>query len=148
MENLIARLSRTGFLVLIGIVLIIGVGLGFVYFQQGAKQGDLVEKIRQMDMVLGKELSSAEDLRAEYDDVNLVLAPRAVPDALEMLVDIARESGIDVSEFVCHSKLSPAQCVGDVFACFAEHCQFEIVDCNGAAAGNESNEFTVYEVDK
>ena len=95
MENLIARLRRTGFLVLVGIVLIIGAGLGFVYFQQGAQQRDLEEKIRQLDMVLNKELSSAEELRTEYDNVNLALAPLAVPDALEMLVDIARENGID-----------------------------------------------------
>ena len=96
MENLIARLSRTGFIILVGIVLIIGAGLGFVYFQQGAQQRDLEEKIRQMDVVLSKPLSSAEDLRTEYEEVNRKLAPMTRTEAIAMLVGIARESGIDV----------------------------------------------------
>ena len=96
MENQIARLSRTGFIILVGIVLIIGAGLGFVYFQQGAQQRDLEEKIRQMDVVLSKPLSSAEDLRTEYEEVNRKLAPMTRTEAIAMLVGIARESGIDV----------------------------------------------------
>ena len=108
MENLIARLSRTGFLVLVGIVLIIGAGLGFVYFQQGVQQRALVEKIRQMDMVLNKELSSAEELRTNYDEVNEALAPLAVPDALEMLVGIAKESGIDTDPASGNFNIPPA----------------------------------------
>ena len=96
MENIIARLRRTGFIILVGIVLIIGAGLGFVYFQQGAQQKDLAEKIRQLDIVLSKPLSSAEELRTEYDEVNRKLAPMTRTEAIAMLVGIARESGIDV----------------------------------------------------
>jgi len=36
------------------------------------------------------------DMPAVYEEVNLALAPLAVPDALNMIVSIAKESGIDV----------------------------------------------------
>ncbi len=95
MENLIARLRRTGFLILVGIVVFIGAGLGFVYFQQGQEQRNLEEQISNLETVLSRPLPGAEKLQVEYEEVNLALTPLAVPDALEMLVGIARESGID-----------------------------------------------------
>jgi len=108
MKNLIARLRGAGFLVLVGIVLIIGAGLGFVYFQQGQEQRNLEEQISNLETVLSRPLPAAEKLRANYDEVNLALAPLAVPDALEMLVGIARESGIDTDPASGKFNIPPA----------------------------------------
>lgn len=96
MENLFARIRRMAFIVIIGVCLIIYVGFGFVYLQQGPKQEDLEEQIHKTMLIVSKPLPSMEKLQAKYDEVNLALAPLAVPDALEMIVGIARESGIDV----------------------------------------------------
>jgi len=97
MENLIARLRRTGFLILIGFFLIIYVALGIVYFQQGAQQKDLEKQISSMRVILSKPLPGAEKLQAEYDEVNRFLSPLTVPDALDIIVGIAEESGINVA---------------------------------------------------
>ena len=96
MENLFARIRRLGFVVVIGVCLIIYAGLGFVYLQQGAKQADLEEQIDKTMLIVSKPLPSIEELQAKYDDANLALAPVAIPDALQIVVDIARESGVDV----------------------------------------------------
>lgn len=96
MENLFARIRRLGFVVIIGICLIIYAGLGFVYLQQEARQADLEEQIDKTMLIVSKPLPSMEELQAKYDDANLALAPVAVPDALQIIVDIARESGVDV----------------------------------------------------
>lgn len=96
MENLFARIRRIGFIVIIGVCLIIYIGFGFVYLQQGQKQKDLEEQIYKTMAIVSKPLPSMEELQAKYDEVNLALAPLAVPDALEIIVGIARESGIDV----------------------------------------------------
>ncbi len=96
MENLIARLSRTGFVVLVGIVVIIGGGLGFVLFQQGQEQRNLEEQIRNLETVLSRPLPAAEELQTNYQEANLALAPMTRTEAIAMLVGIARESGIDV----------------------------------------------------
>ena len=96
MENLLARLRRTGFLILIGFFLIIYVALGVIYFQQGSEQKDLGKQIENIRIVVSKPLPSAEKLQAEYDEVNRSLSPLTVPAALDIIVSIARESGIDV----------------------------------------------------
>ena len=75
MENLIARLRRTGFLILVGIVVFIGAGLGFVYFQQGQEQRNLEEQISNLETVLSRPLPGAEKLQVEYEEVNLALTP-------------------------------------------------------------------------
>jgi len=85
-----------GFLVLVGIFLIIYMALGFLYFQQGAKQEDLQEQINKLRIVVSKPLPSPEKLNAEYDEVNRSLSPLEVPDAIKILVGIAEESGINV----------------------------------------------------
>ena len=96
MENLIARLRRTGFLILVGILLIIGAGLGFVYFQQGQQQRELKGQIAKLSLILSKPLPGAEKLQTEYDKVHSYLSPISVEEALEKIVGIASESGIDV----------------------------------------------------
>jgi len=85
-----------GFLILVGIFLIVYVALGFLYFQQGAKQEDLREQINNLRVVVSKQLPSDEKLTEEYDDVNSVLLPLEIPAAIAILVEIAGESGINV----------------------------------------------------
>ena len=97
MDNLIARIRRMGFLVLIGILIIIYIALGFVYLQQGTKQADLNEQITKISIIVSKPLPGAEKLRAEYDEMNLSLSPLAVPEVLEAIVNIASENGINVN---------------------------------------------------
>jgi hypothetical protein len=96
MDSLLARMRRVGFIVVLGICLIIYVGLGIVYLQQGPKQKELQDQIRKTQMVVMKPLPSIEELQGKYDAVNEALAPVEVPKALEILVGIARESGINV----------------------------------------------------
>ena len=107
MENLIARLRRTGFLILIGFFLIIYVSLGIVYFQQGAQQKDLEKQISSVRIILSKPLPGVEKLQEEYDKVNLFLSPLTVPDALNIIVDIARESGINVAQDIGKLNIPP-----------------------------------------
>jgi len=85
-----------GFLIVVGIFLIIYVALGFLYFQQGVKQEDLRERINNLRVVVSKPLPSAANLEAEYAEVNLALSPLEVPAAIAVLVGIAGESGITV----------------------------------------------------
>ena len=86
-----------GLVILIGICLIIYVALGFIYFQQEPKQKDLTTQITKTSIIIAKPLPGAEKLQAEYEAVNEKLAPLPVPEVLEIIVGIARESGIDVN---------------------------------------------------
>lgn len=95
--GLIARLRRTGTLFLIGFFLILYVALGIVFIQQSPKQRDLEQQIVKLRGVVASPLPSVEKLKAEFEEVNKALAPIAVPDALDVIVGIARRSGIDVS---------------------------------------------------
>ncbi len=97
MQELLARLRRVGFMVTIGVCVIIYIGLGIVYLQQEPKQQDLEDKIQKTLAVVNKPLPSMEQLQAKYDAVNVALEPMETPEALKVIVDIARESGIDVN---------------------------------------------------
>ncbi len=104
-KGLIARYSRTGVLFLIGFVLIIYIGLGFVYFQQGTQQRELMEQIAQLGAIVARPLASGEELQAKYEEVNLALAPLTDAASLDpatpyiaLIVGIAEKSGIDVTE--------------------------------------------------
>jgi hypothetical protein len=97
MQAILAKIRRVGFIVVLGICVIVYVGLGSVYLQQGAKQKDLEGQIMQTMVVVNKPLPSMEELQAKYDAVNEVLAPISIPEALAAIVEIAEESGIDVS---------------------------------------------------
>jgi hypothetical protein len=97
MQEILSRIRRMGFLVVVGICVIIYIGLGFVYMQQGPQQKDLEERIMKTMVVVNKPLPSIEELQDKYDKVNKALEPKETPKALAKIVDIARESGIDVS---------------------------------------------------
>jgi len=98
MDNLLSRFGRTAGLLLIGLILILYIGLGFVYFQQGAKQGDLQEQINNLDAILSKPLTSVAELEADYERVTNALTPMEEEVLLEKLVSIAEDSGIDVAK--------------------------------------------------
>lgn len=96
-DKLIVRLRRMGLLLLIGLILIVYIALGLLYWQQGTKQEKLEEQIVSFNRVLAQPMGSDERLRAEYEAVNQALAPMTASAAITMLVDIAEKSGIDVS---------------------------------------------------
>ena len=95
-KKLLIKFWSLGVLLLIGLFLVIYIALGFVYLQQGAKQEELEKQIVNLSIVLDRVLPSGEELRAKYDEVNLALAPMDTKDAIEKLVSIAKESGIDI----------------------------------------------------
>ena len=97
MQGLLARIRRMAFVVILGVSIIIYIGLGIIYVQQGPKQKDLEEQIRKTMLVVNKPLPSMEELQAKYDAVNEALEPMETPQALDVIVDIARKSGIDVN---------------------------------------------------
>jgi len=94
-KNLITRLRRMGFLLLIGFLLIIYIAFGFVYLQQPLQQRELEEKSAKLSLIVAKPLRGAEELQAEYDEANRALAPVTVKAALDIIVGIAEKSGID-----------------------------------------------------
>ena len=101
MENtktLITRFWPTGVLLIMGFIVIIYIALGLVYFQQNSKQKELDRQILQLDTVLARPLGSAEEVQQKYDEVNRLLAPMSDSDAIAMLVSIAEQSGIDISD--------------------------------------------------
>ncbi|MBA7669788.1 hypothetical protein ES703_77922 [subsurface metagenome] len=108
LKNLLVRLRHMGALLLIGFFLIIYIALGFLYFQQGAKQGEFEQQIARLGVIVANPLPSAEKLQAEYDKANSALAPMVRKDAIAKLVDIARESGIDVDSEDVKFDIPPA----------------------------------------
>lgn len=96
MDSLFTRIRRMAVMVILGVCLIVYVGLAIVYLQQEPKQKELEKQINKTFLIVSKPLPSMKELQAEYDEVNLALAPMPVPEVLETIVGIARESGIDV----------------------------------------------------
>jgi len=96
--NLITRFRQTGVLFLIGLLLIMYIAFGFVYFQQGTQQKEFEEQITKLNAIVARKLPSSEELQAQYDEVNSSLAPMSDSAAIARLVSIAEESGIDVGE--------------------------------------------------
>jgi len=97
-KRLLTRFWPTGALFLSGFIMIIYIAFGFVYLQQDAKQKDLEQQITRLTLVLARQLASSEELHAEYEQVNSALAPMTDSAAIAILVGIAEENGIDISE--------------------------------------------------
>ena len=95
-KNLLIRLRHTGALILIGFLLIIYIALGFVYWQQGPQQREFEKQIVKLSAIVSKPLPSKEKLQAEYDGVNLALAPMPDSAAIAILVSIAEENGLNI----------------------------------------------------
>jgi len=85
-----------GFIVVLGICLILYAGLGIIYIQQGPKQKDIEEQISKTIGIVSKPLPDIKKLQAQYDEVNQALEPVTLTEALEIIVDIAEQSGINV----------------------------------------------------
>jgi len=96
-KRLLSRFWPTGVLFVGGFILIIYIAFGFLYLQQGAKQGELDEQIVKLAAVVARPLPSSEELQAEYEEYNRSLAPITDSDAIAMLVSIAEKSGIDTN---------------------------------------------------
>ncbi|MDP2730873.1 MAG: hypothetical protein Q8O55_10385 [Dehalococcoidales bacterium] len=96
-KELILRLRQMGLLLLIGLILIVYISFGLLYWQQGMQQRKLEEQIASLSRIMAQPLGSDEELQSEYEKVNKVLAPITASTAIAMLVDIAGKNGIDVS---------------------------------------------------
>ena len=97
-KSLLIRLRHTGVLFVIGVIVISYVAFGFLYWQQGGLQRGYEKQVASLNVILSKPLPSVEKLQAEYEEVNRALAPMTDIDAIAMLVGIAGENGIDVTE--------------------------------------------------
>ncbi len=96
---LLIRMRRTGVMVIIGIILFIYIGLGFVYWQQGAQQKEFTEQTAKLRAVLARPLPPITELQAGREAANTALAtPKTDIEAIALLVGIAKKSGIDTGE--------------------------------------------------
>jgi len=95
-------------LFLIGIFLIIYLGLGALFIQQGPAQKKLNDQIAHQSVVAAKALPPADKLKAEADEVKGALAPLTDYAVLKELVKIARESGINVDDAAKKFSVPPA----------------------------------------
>lgn len=107
MRNVINRVRRMGLLFIVGMLVIIGVGVGIVYLQQGAKQEDLQGQIDQLSLNLLRPLPSIEKIEAEYDEVKSALSPIAVTEIFDIIIEIAEENGIDTAPDSGKFSISP-----------------------------------------
>ncbi len=88
--------TSIGGLIISGVGGIIYIATGFIYLQQGTQQKEFEKQIAKISPVVAKQLPPAEKLKAEYEDVNILLAPITERRAIKGLVDIAEESGINI----------------------------------------------------
>ena len=96
-RRLLSRFWPTGAIFIGGLILIVYIALGFLYWQQGTQQGELEEQIAKLSLVISRPLPSVEQLNAEYEKISTALATMEDSDAIAVLVGIAGASGIDVA---------------------------------------------------
>ena len=77
-KNLIIKFRHVGVLFLVGVIVITYIAFGFLYWQQGGQQSEYEEKITKLDVILSRPLPNVEKLQAEYEAVNLALAPMTI----------------------------------------------------------------------
>ncbi|MBI4282999.1 MAG: hypothetical protein HY663_00855 [Chloroflexi bacterium] len=97
-QALLTRIRRTGVLFIIGLILIIYIGLGFVYWQQGARQRELAEQTAKLSAVMAKPLPPITELQAEREAAKRALVPKTASEYIAILVGIAKKSGINTDE--------------------------------------------------
>lgn len=97
LQSLLKRFWPSGVLFILGFILILYIGLSILYFQQMVQQRELEKNIAGINKVITKPLTSAEELKTEYEEVNRSLSPSPLPETLDILLNIAKESGIDVN---------------------------------------------------
>lgn len=109
MQSLLSRIQQMGFVVLLGVCLILYAGLGFIIIQQEPKQKSLEEQISKTMAIVSKPLPDIKKLQAQYDAVIQKLAPIESSEALQKIVDIAEESGINIDPNSDKLKIPPPQ---------------------------------------
>lgn len=97
-KALIARYRQTALLLFSGLILIVYISLGFVYLQQAPQQRKYEDQITRLSIILRNPLPSGDVLKAEYESVNQKLAPMTATEAIALLVSIAKESDLDITE--------------------------------------------------
>ncbi len=107
-KNLFNRFRHSGVLLLIGVFVIIYISFGFLYFQEGIKQRGLEQEIAKWSVIVSNPLPGGEKLREDYETANLTLIPLTRSEVIAILVDIARESGIDVDSEESKFSIPPA----------------------------------------
>lgn len=96
MQDLLARLRRTGALFVVGFIVILFIAFGIIYLQQGVSRTNLQNQILKLSLTLAKPFPSADTLKTEYSDVNAALAPVPIKTLLDTIVNTAKLSGLDV----------------------------------------------------
>ncbi len=81
----------------LGVLLLISLSLGVVLFQQTVRQRELRDQVAKLTLTVNQPMSSAEKLKAEYEEVLNSTPPPDPKVLLAMIVEVARGSGIDVS---------------------------------------------------
>ncbi|MEE8412968.1 MAG: hypothetical protein V3R96_00285 [Dehalococcoidales bacterium] len=97
-KSLAIRYRQTIFLFIVGLILIIYISLGFLYLQQGPQQRDYENKITTLSAIVANPLPSNEKLEADYAAVIQALAPITPSEAIEMLVSLAEENGLNIDK--------------------------------------------------
>ncbi|MFH1382836.1 MAG: hypothetical protein ABIH70_08095 [Chloroflexota bacterium] len=108
LQNLLTRFRRTAVLLLVGIILITYISFGVVYLQQQTQQATYVKEIARLTAVLARPPASVEELKAEYDNVTKALVPISERAAFDIIVGIAKESGIDTTQEYGKFTIPPA----------------------------------------
>lgn len=108
MQSALSRIQRMGFVILLGVCLILYAGLGFIYIQQEPKQKSIEEQISKTMDIVNKPLPDIKKLQAQYDATNQKLVPVELAEALEIIVGIAEESGIDVDPNANKLRIPPS----------------------------------------
>ncbi len=101
-RELLARVRRLGFIVLVGLIAIGYISLALVYWQQTNQQNTLEKNINQQNLVLSKPLASGDQLKDDYNRVTdngsfLASIPNEKA-AFAKIVEIAAKSGLHTAE--------------------------------------------------
>ena len=107
MAGLFNRIRKGGFVVLLGLVLIIYVAFGILYLQQGPKQREFAAQIARLEIVTNKPLPSIDKLRAEYKSVTDTLTIMPLSEIFDRIVGAAQDSGIDIAPAASRFSIPP-----------------------------------------
>ena len=97
LRSLLSRLRSVAGPLVMGFVLILYISLAFTLWQETNRQADLSAQVAKLSSVVSKPLAGGKELQERYDEVNDYLAPIAKAEAIDVIIGIAEESGIDVS---------------------------------------------------
>ncbi len=96
-QSIVTRLRHSGVILIVGFLVITNVALVILYLTQGPKQSEINNQIVSANRLLANPLPSDREMQAQYGEVQASLASVTGKDAFNIIVGIARNSGIDVS---------------------------------------------------